>query len=105
MRGIDEWANPLKYVIKTYEHRSLLRKLIRKLRTSFTNENVRKKLEVLVAFLSTQKIGGQLGLLSPPFFSKSFDQNYGKPLSQINKYANFALIIHLRRAKIKTWIN
>ena len=41
----------------------------------------------------------------PPFFSKSFDQIMGKPFSQINKYANFALIIHLRRAKIKTWIN
>ena len=41
---------------KTYEHRSLLRKLIRKLRISFTNENVRKKLKVVVAFLSNQNI-------------------------------------------------
>ena len=45
---------------------------------SFTNENIRKKLKVLVALLSTQKIGGQLGPLPPHFFSKSFDQNYGK---------------------------
>ena len=62
-RGTDEWANHLIYVILTYDYRSLLRKLIRKLRISFTNENFRKKLKVLVAFLSTQKIGEQLGFL------------------------------------------
>ena len=50
--------NPLIYAIKTYEYRSLLRKLIRKLRIFFTNENVCKKLKVLVAFLSSQKLGG-----------------------------------------------
>ena len=70
-RVIDEWANFLIYVIKTYEHRSLLRKLIRKLRKSFTNKNVRKKLKVLVAFFKYPKIGGC------PFFSKSFDKNCG----------------------------
>ena len=54
MRG----QTPLIYVIKTCEYRSLLRKLIRKLRVLFTNKNVCKKLKVLVAFLSNQKIGG-----------------------------------------------
>ena len=72
MRGIDEGLNPLIYAIKTYENGSLLRKLIRKLRIFFINENVRKKLKVLVAFLSNQKIGGQLGLLSRSFFLKIF---------------------------------
>ena len=43
------------YVIKTYDNRSSLRKLIRKLRIFFTNGNVRGKLKVLVAFLSNQK--------------------------------------------------
>ena len=57
---------------KTYEYRSALRKLIRKLRILFTNENVRKKVKVLVAFLSNQKIGGQLGLLPRSFFLKIF---------------------------------
>ena len=48
-------VNSLIYAIKTYEYRSSLRKLIRKLRLFFTNENVRKKkLKVLVAFLSDQ---------------------------------------------------
>ena len=64
--------NPLIYAIKTYEYRSLLRKLIRKLRIFFTNENVCKKLKVLVAFLSSQKLGGQLGLLLRFFFLKIF---------------------------------
>ena len=75
---------------------------IHKLRTSFTNENFRKKLKVLAAFLSTQKVGGQLGLPLLSFFQNHSIKTMGKPLSQINKYANFALIIHLRRAKIKT---
>ena len=44
--------------MKTYEYKSSLRNLIRKLRIYFTNENIRKKLKVLVAFLSNQKIGG-----------------------------------------------
>ena len=64
--------NPLIYAIKTYEYRSSLRKLIRKLRIFFTNENVRKKLKVIVAFLSNQKIGGQLGFLPRSFFLKIF---------------------------------
>ena len=58
------------YAIKAYEYRSSLRKLICKLHLFFTNENVRKKLKVLVAFLSNQKIGGQLDLFSHPFFIK-----------------------------------
>ena len=49
--------NPLTYVIKEYEYRSSLRKLIRMLRI-FTTKNVRKKLKVLVDFLNNQKIGG-----------------------------------------------
>ena len=40
------------------------------LRISLTNENVCKKLKVVVAFLSNQKIGGQLGLLLRFFFFK-----------------------------------
>ena len=51
------------YVIKAYEYRSSFRKLIRKLCTFFTNENVCKKIKVVDAFLSNQKIGGQLGIL------------------------------------------
>ena len=64
--------SPLIYAIKTYEYRSSLCKLIRKLRIIFTNENVRKKLQVLVALLSNQKIGGRLGLLPRSFFLKIF---------------------------------
>ena len=59
--------NPLIYAIKTYEYRSSLRKLIRKLLIIFTNENGCKKLKVLVAFLSNQKIGGQLASSLAPF--------------------------------------
>ena len=51
-------VEPLIHAIKTYEYRSSLRKLIRKLRIFFTNENVCKKLKVLVAFLSNQKLEG-----------------------------------------------
>ena len=39
-----------------------------------------KKFKVLVAFLSNQKVGGQLGFLPRSFFSKSFDQNYEKAI-------------------------
>ena len=67
--GTDEGPNPLIYVTKTWEYKSSLRKLICKLRISFTNKNIRKKLKVLVAFLTNQKIGGQLGFL-PRFFLK-----------------------------------
>ena len=88
-----------------YEYRSLLRKLIRNLHISFTNENVRKKLKVLVAFLSTQKIGRQLGLLPLLSSQNHLIKTMGKLFSQINKYANFALVIHLRSAEIKTWSN
>ena len=63
---------PLIYVIKIHKHRSTLRKLIRKLRIFSTNKNVHIKLKVLVAFLSNQKIGRQLGLLPHPFFLKIF---------------------------------
>ena len=75
------------------EYRSLLHKLIRKLRISFPNKNVRKKLKVLVVFLSTQKLEGNWAS------SPAISQNHsiiimGKSFSQINKYANFALIIH-----------
>ena len=48
------------------------------LRISFINKNIRKKLKVLVAFLSGQIIGGQLGLLPHSIFLKSrskVDQN------------------------------
>ena len=62
--------NPLIYGIKTYEYRSSLRKLVRKLRIVFTNENARKKLKFLIAFLSNQKDGRQLGLLPRSFFVK-----------------------------------
>ena len=45
--------------------KSSLRKLIYKLRISFTNKMIRKKrfLKVLVAFLINQKTGGQIGFL------------------------------------------
>ena len=92
------------YAIKAYEYRSSLRKLICKLHLFFTNENFRKKLKVLVAFLSNQKIGGQLGFL-PLFFSQNLPiKTMRKPFSQKNKYANFVLIIYVRIAKIKTCI-
>ena len=68
---------------KTYEYRSSLRRLIRKLRIFFTNENVRKKLKVLVPFLSNQKAGGQLGLLSRSFSSQNlWIKTMRKPFSQ-----------------------
>ena len=52
----------------------------------FTNKNVRKKLKVLVAFLSNQKIGGQLGLLPRSFFSQNRPiKTMRKPFSQKNK--------------------
>ena len=41
----------------------------------------------------------------PPFFKNHSIQTMGKPFRQINKYANFALIIHLRKAEIEIWIN
>ena len=65
-------VKPLIYAMKTYEYRSSLRKVIRKLRIFFTNEKVCKKLNVLVAFLNNQKFGGQLGLLPCSFFLKIF---------------------------------
>ena len=61
-----------KYVIKTQKYRSSLRQLIRKLRIVFTNENDRKKLKVLVAFLRNQEIGGQQGLFPHSFYLKIF---------------------------------
>ena len=72
---------------------------------SFTNKKIRKKLKVLVALLINQKIGGHLGFL-PRSFSY---QNHSikimrKPFIQ-KKYANFVLIIPLRRAKIQTCID
>ena len=60
--------------------KSSLRKLIYKLRISFTNKKISKKLKVLVAFLINQKIGGQLGFLPHSFFSKSLDQIYEKAI-------------------------
>ena len=60
---------------KKFKYRSSLRKLIRKLRIFFTNENVCKKSKALVAFLSNQKIGGQLGLLPHSFFSQNLPIN------------------------------
>ena len=65
---------------KNMRIKNSLRKLIYKLRISFTNKKIRKKLKVLVAFLINQKIGGQLGFLPAIFFSKSFDQNYEKAI-------------------------
>ena len=50
--------------------KSSLRKLIYKLRISFINKKIHKKLEVLVAFLINQKIGGQLGFIPRSFFLK-----------------------------------
>ena len=82
-----------------------LRKLIYKLRISFTNKKIRKKLKILVAFLINQKIGGQLGFLPRSFFSNQSIKIMRKPFSQKKKYANFVLIIPLQRAKIKTCID
>ena len=49
----------------------------------FTNENVRKKLKVLVAYLSKQKIGGQLGLLPRYFFGQNLPiKTMRKPFSK-----------------------
>ena len=50
--------------------KSSLRKLIHKLRISFTNKKIRKKFKVLVAFIINQNIGGQLGFLPRSFFLK-----------------------------------
>ena len=65
---------------KNMRIKNSLRKLVYKLRISFTNKKIRKKLKVLVAFFINQKIGGQLGFLPRSFFSKSFDQNYEKAI-------------------------
>ena len=65
---------------KNMRIKNSLRKLIYKLRISFTNKKIRKKIKVLVPFLINQKIGGQLGFLAALFFSKSFDQNYEKAI-------------------------
>ena len=73
-------GEPLHIRNKTYEYRSSLRKLIRGLRISFTNENVGKKLKILVAFLSNQKSEGNWASSPAPFFSKSFHQNYEKAI-------------------------
>ena len=68
-----------------------LRKLIYKLRISFTNKKIRKKLKVLVAFLINQKIGGQLGFLSRSFFlkiirSKLWESHLAKKKNNIYKF-------------------
>ena len=62
------------------------------------------KTKISSFLLSTQKTGGQLGLLPLLFSQIQSIKTMGKPFSQINQYANFALIIHLWRAEIKTWI-
>ena len=47
-------------------------------------------------------MGGQLGLLSHPFSQNRLIKTKRKPLTKNKaKNANFVLIIHLRRAKIK----
>ena len=75
--------NPYIYVIETWEYKSSLRKLIYKLRMSFINKNIRKKLKVLVAFLSNQKIEGQLDFLPRFFFLKFIRiKTMRKPFSQ-----------------------
>ena len=52
-------VSPLTCAIKTYEYRSSLRKLIRKLRTFIVLMKMFvKNLKVLVAFLSNQKLEG-----------------------------------------------
>ena len=51
-------VNPLIYVIKTYEHRSSLRKLIRKLRIFLLIKAFVENLKFPVAFLNNQIIGG-----------------------------------------------
>ena len=63
-------VNPLMYIIKTYEYRSSLHKPTCKLRISFTNKNVLKKLKVLVAFLNSQKLEGNQASSLSPFFLK-----------------------------------
>ena len=76
-------GEPLIYVIETWAYRSLLHKLICKLRISFTNKNIRKELKVLVSFISNQKPGGQLGLLPRSFFSQNRSiKTMRKPFSQ-----------------------
>ena len=55
---------------KNMRIKNSLRKLVYKLRISFTNKKIRKKLKVLVAFLINQQIGGQLGFLHCSFFLK-----------------------------------
>ena len=66
-----------------------------------------KKLKVLVAFLSNQKIGGRLGFLPLSFFLKIFWlklwESHLPPPPEKN--ANFVLITYVRRAKIKICIN
>ena len=79
-RDVEEGTTPFIYGIKIYEYRSSLRMLIRKLCIFFTYKNVRKKLKVLVAFLSKQKNRRQLGLLTHWFFSKSSNQSYEKAI-------------------------
>ena len=98
-------ANPLIYLIKIWEYKNSLRKLIYELRKSFTNKNIRKKLKILVAFLINQKIGGQLGFLPRSFFLKIIRSKLWESHLAKKKNANFFLIIPLWRAKIKTCID
>ena len=93
------------YIIKTYEYSSSLNKLIRKLRISSTNKNVLKKLKVLVAFLSNQRLEGNQASSFAPFFLKIIRSELWENLlaNKINTQISF--IIHLRRAKIKICIN
>ena len=65
---------------KNMRIKNSLRKLVYKLRVSFTNKKIRKKLKVLVPSFINQKIEGQLGFLPRSFFPKSFDQNYKKAI-------------------------
>ena len=75
---------------KNMRIKNSLRKLIYKLRISFTNKKIRKKLKALVAFLINQNIGGQLGFLPAFFFlkiirSKLWESHLAK---KKKKYAN-----------------
>ena len=68
-----------------------------------------KKLKFLVAFLSNQKIGGQLGEGGQPpslLFSQNLPiKTMRKSFRQKKLICKLRLIIYVRRAKIKTCIN
>ena len=88
---------------KTYKYRSLLHKLICKLCIFFTNENV-KKLKVLFAFLSNQKIGGQLGFLPLSFFLKIFQLKLWESHLKNYEKGNFCIWFCLLSCRKGGWL-